>query len=306
MQTIGPNRDTIVCLSVLFIHCQYSLLTLCSRGNILSPGSPPPPIKEGEPTISLYQPTAGSEFDPRCRHSLLLSTLEASGHPLFHQACIFLPKHDELYVTSNLLQTTNSSSLPVVLISRIKFHRRERESEEDEVGHSVDDIVSLEWQKLRPPQVMPMPAGGTAYANGMVFCSQGNLTQGTGGLYYMPRGKPPEALVTEYFGRDFNSPYDVALTRDGALWFTDPCRGFDRNIRNSPVLPCHVYRLHPETGELRVMADGLSRPTAIAFSSDESTAYITDVDVVRGDENKDLTRSVTLARSQLLPGDAEC
>lgn len=267
------------------------------RDSNASSDSYPSTRKEGEPVISLYQSSSGTEFDPSCRHSLLLSTVETSHHPLFHQACIYLPEHDELYVTSNLLQTTSSSSLPIVLISRVKLHRRGGESESEELGDSVDDVVSVEWQKLRPPQSMTMPAGGTAYAKGMIFCSQGSLSQGTGGLYYMPRGKPPEAMVTNFYGRDFNSPHDVALANDGALWFTDPCHGFDQDIRRKPVLPCHIYRFRPGNEDLRVMADGLARPTGIAFSPDETTAYITDTDAIRNDGDHDLTRSVLAARS---------
>lgn len=201
-------------------------------------------------------------------------------------------QHDELYITSNLLQSTSSSSLPIVLISRVKLHRQDGTEPRpaDENGGSNDDVVSVEWQKLRPPQAMTMPCGGTAYVNGMVFCSQGSLTQGSGGLFYMPRGKPPEPLVTGCYGRDFNSPHDVSLTKDGALWFTDPCHGFEMEFRQKPVLPCQVYRFMPESGDLRVVADGLGRPTGISFSNDEQTAYITDTDACRRDGGQDASR----------------
>lgn len=201
-----------------------------------------------------------------------------------------MPHHDELYITSNLLQATSSSSLPIVLISRIKLHRRQTEAGSSNGAGGDDDVVSVEWQKLRPPQTMTMPSGGTAYAKGMVFCSQGSVAEGSGGLFYMPRGKPPEPLVTGFYGRDFNSPHDVVLTKDGALWFTDPSYGFERDFRRKPLLPCQVYRYDPGTGDLRVMADGLGRPTGIAFSHDESTAYITDTNASRVDGVHDVTR----------------
>ncbi|KAG6366463.1 hypothetical protein INS49_000640 [Diaporthe citri] len=273
-------------------------------------GSTPASPKEGDPVISLYQPTSGTAFDPRCRHALLLSTAETSRNPLFHQACIYNSEHDELYVTSDLLQTTSTSSLPVVLISRVNLRRRSRphggghagttdEDDDDPVGGSDDDVVAVEWQKLRPPHSMTMPAGGArypGYPGGMVFCSQGSLAEGsTGGLYFMPRGKPPEALVTGFYGRDFNSPHDVAVAaRDGALWFTDPCRGFERGFRPRPVLPCRVYRFHPESEDLRVVADGLVRPMGIAFSPDESTVYITDADAIRGEGDMEPPRASTI------------
>lgn len=138
---------------------------------------------------------------------------------------------------------------------------------------------------------MTMPASGTPYSQGMVFCAQGNLTsEGKGGLFYMPHGRPPVPLVTGYFGKDFNSPYDVVLTRDGALWFTDTDCGFEKDFRTRPLLPCHIYRFHPDTGDLRVVADGLGRPTGIAFSPDESTVYITDTDACRINGTLDASR----------------
>lgn len=204
-------------------------------------------------------------------------------------------------MTSNLLQSTNSSSLPIVLISRVKLHRRKPRSSAAAGASSSssndgsdddddDDVISVDWQKLRPPASMSMPAGGTAYAQGMIFCSQGSLAEGTGGLYYMPQGKPPAPLVTGFYGRDFNSPHDVTMTKDGALWFTDPCQGFEMDFRRKPALPCHVYRFHPESGDLRVVADGLDWPTGIAFSHDESTAYITDTSACRPDGVQDSSR----------------
>lgn len=179
----------------------------------------------------------------------------------------------------------------MILISRVKLHRRNvaKLGSPDENGGRNEDVVSVEWQKLRPPQAMTMPCGGTSYANGMVFCSQGSLTKGSGGLFYMPRGKPPEPLVTGFYGRDFNSPHDVCLAKDGALWFTDPHHGFEMEFRQKPVLPCRVYRFSPESEDLRVVADGLSRPTGIAFSHDEQTAYITDTGASQKDGVQDLS-----------------
>jgi len=140
-----------------------------------------------------------------------------------------------------------------------------------------------------------MPAGGTAYADGMLFCSQGNLTPGTGGLFFMPRGKPPRPLLAGFHGRDFNSVHDAAVSpRDGAVWFTDPCHGFEQDFRKRPQLPCHVYRFDPRPSGVgagvRVVADGLGRPTGICFSPDGATVYISDSDAVHGDGNQDPTR----------------
>jgi gluconolactonase len=57
----------------------------------------------------------------------------------------------------------------------------------------------------------------------------------------MPRtAGAPKALVTNFHGRDFNSPNDVVVAKDGAVWFTDPCYAFEQDFRARPKLPNQV------------------------------------------------------------------
>lgn len=237
------------------------------------------------PSISIaqYHADLRKAVGEKPHHSLLLSSAEASRNPFFHEACVYLREHEELYVTSNLLPTNSNSQLPIILISKLKLTR-------DDTGH----VTSVEWTKLRPPQNMPMPCSGTRYGTGIVFCSQGNLLPGTGGLFYMPRGKPPSGVVTGYYGREFNSVHDVALGPEGTLWFTDPSHGFEQDFRKKPQLPNQVYCFQPDHGDLRVVADGLGRPTGICFSPDLKTAYITDCEAVSGDGNQDPTKAASI------------
>lgn len=161
---------------------------------------------------------------------------------------------------------------------------------------------TVEWAKMRPPPGIDMPNGGVNYKDGILFCAQGTAQAGTGGIYYMPRGKPPQAFVTNFHGRDFNSVNDVVVAKDGSVWFTDPCYGFEQDFRQRPKLPCHVYRFDPDTGDLRVMTDGLGRPNGIAFSPDEKTVYITDTDHIHGDGSKDPLRASTIYAFDVIPG----
>ena len=216
-------------------------------------------------------------------HSLLLSSAGTSNNPFFHEACVFIPEHDEVYITSNLLQPTSSSNFPTILISRVKLHRTDRLSGDNNVD-------TVEWAKLRPPAGIDMPNGGVNYKDGIIFCAQGSEKPGTGGIYYMPRNTPPIPLVTNFQGRDFNSVNDVVVARSGSIWFTDPCYGHEQDFRQKPKLPNQVYRFDPEAGDLRVVADGFGRPNGICFSPDERTVYITDTDHIHGDGNKDPLR----------------
>lgn len=171
----------------------------------------------------------------------------------------------------------------------------------------ISDISYLEWEKLRPPPMMAFPSGATHFAKGTVFCSQGNSTPGTGGLFYLSsvQGQKPIPLVTGFHGRDFNSPHDVAVAPDdkAALWFTDPRCGFERGLRQQPDLPSRLYRFVPGFdgsrtvgGELRVMADGLRQPMGLAFSPDGRTLYVSDAGL-----DEDPSRSVVYFSQCLAP-----
>lgn len=149
---------------------------------------------------------------------------------------------------------------------------------------------TVEWAKLRPPPGIDMPNGGVNYEDGILFCAQGSAQAGTGGIIYMPRKAKPIPMVTNFYGRDFNSVNDVVVARDGSIWFTDPCYGNEQDFRQRPKLPNQVYRFNPKNGDIRVVADGFGRPNGICFSPDEKVCYITDTDYIHGDGSKDFLR----------------
>ncbi|KAI1394016.1 uncharacterized protein F4822DRAFT_386765 [Hypoxylon trugodes] len=188
---------------------------------------------------------------------------------------------------SDLLQSTSSSALPAILISKILLQR--------DRGVLGDYIPEVEWMKLRPPSSMPMPAGACRYRDGILFCSQGALTPNSGGLWYMPWGKPPTPILTAYFQKPFNSIQSVVEDQHGALWFTDASIGFEQEIRPKPKLPNQVYRYDPATRDLRAVADGFSRPMGIALGPDGNTLYVTDTGAARPNGgNTDTSSSATI------------
>lgn len=195
-------------------------------------------------------------------------------------------------MTSDLLPSTSSSKLPVILISRISFQRTSIPNNPGD-GSRMSVITAAKWQKLRPPAEIPMPSGVIPHQKGVLFCSQGTLEPQSGGLWYMPLGRPPVAVLRSFFGRPFNSLQDVTRGRGsgdaGALWFTDSAAGFEHELRPHPRLPGHVYRFDPGTGELRVVADGFGSPAGVALSPGEDTAYVTDTAAARPDGSVDPT-----------------
>jgi gluconolactonase len=85
-----------------------------------------------------------------------------------------------------------------------------------------------------------------------------------------------ESVVEDWRGLRLNSPNDVVVARDGAIWFTDPSYGHLQAFRPSPEVGDYVYRHDPLTGETAVVADGFDKPNGIALSPDERLLYVTD------------------------------
>ena len=85
--------------------------------------------------------------------------------------------------------------------------------------------------------------------------------------------------VTHFEGKRLNSPNDVTVAADGAVWFTDPIFGILMPNQGSLVEPeldhRSVYRFDPAIGDLRRMAD-FEQPNGLFFAPDGRTLYVSD------------------------------
>lgn len=185
-------------------------------------------------------------------------------YPFAHEAGVFFPDTNSLYITGN--RSIGPNGKQTVHITRVNLSKS---------PVTCDEIATD----------IPMGNGGTNYGKDHVlFCAQGSMTEPSG-LYRMSITAPykSELLKCDFNGRPFNSLNDVVVHADGSIWFTDPIYGFEQGYRPPPRLPSQVYRWHPDTGAIRAVADGFGRPNGICFSPDEQVVYITDTDRVHGD-----------------------
>ncbi|KAI0541157.1 hypothetical protein GGR58DRAFT_57965 [Xylaria digitata] len=247
----------------------------------------------GSITIKMFHSSFSSVVGETCTFSRLLSA-DSSRNPFFHKGCAYIAETDELYATSDLLESTISSRLPVILISKLAFRRASDSGSSDRSMLPPTAVTSIEWLKLRPPPNMPMPSGAIPYKKGVLYCSQGTLESNSGGLFYMPLGKRPGLLIKSYFGKAFNSTQSAVEDKDGGLWFTDSSAGFEQDIRPIPQLPNHVYWFHPTSGELRVVADELKRPSGITLNPNEDILYVTDTEAARPGNTAASSSSATI------------
>ncbi|MCY4746728.1 SMP-30/gluconolactonase/LRE family protein [Pelomonas sp. UHG3] len=76
-------------------------------------------------------------------------------------------------------------------------------------------------------------------------------------------------LADRFDGKPLNSPNDITVAPDGAIWFTDPEFGISGDWEGAPAereQPHGVYRLDGQTGELQRAIDDLAGPNGLAFT----------------------------------------
>jgi gluconolactonase len=88
-----------------------------------------------------------------------------------------------------------------------------------------------------------------------------------------------EVLATHYEGRELNSPNDVVVKSDGAVYFSDPTYGRMPGFgleREQDLDFQGVYRIAPGGGDPQLLVDDFAQPNGLCFSTDESLLYIND------------------------------
>jgi len=81
-------------------------------------------------------------------------------------------------------------------------------------------------------------------------------------------------LADKFEGKRLNSPNDVIVGPDGALYFTDPSLDLVKGEKQE--IPFQgVYRLD-SNGNLRLLTKDLSQPNGLAFSPDGKRLYVDD------------------------------
>ena len=118
------------------------------------------------------------------------------------------------------------------------------------------------------------------------------------------KGGAVKTLVDSFEGKKFNSPNDVVVKSDGAVFFTDP----DYGLKTDPAtkqkegreLPGNfVYRHDPKTGRTTVLVRDFTQPNGLAFSPDEKILYIADSGAPRHIRRFDVAADGTVSGGQV-------
>jgi gluconolactonase len=88
-------------------------------------------------------------------------------------------------------------------------------------------------------------------------------------------------LATHYGDKELNSPNDVIVKSDGAIYFSDPTYGRMEGfglLREQDLDFQGVYRIDPVSGELSLLASDFGQPNGLTFTLGEKQLFINDTD----------------------------
>jgi gluconolactonase len=86
-------------------------------------------------------------------------------------------------------------------------------------------------------------------------------------------------LMDRWEGKKLNSPNDIIVSKDGAIWVTDPVGGlFNVGMVGDDLQRYHdkqpVYRISPDGKQITLVVDDIVYPNGLCFSPDEKLLYV--------------------------------
>ncbi|MCZ6800187.1 MAG: SMP-30/gluconolactonase/LRE family protein [Nitrospirae bacterium] len=139
------------------------------------------------------------------------------------------------------------------------------------------DIPANRIFKLTPNGKVSIFREPSGHSNGLTRDRQGRLIACEHGNRRVTRTEQDGSitvLADSFQGKPLNSPNDVVVKFDGAIYFTDPPYGIKSGQQVQPTQG--VYRLSPDAKELHVVVQDFDRPNGLAFSPDQTKLYIDD------------------------------
>lgn len=141
-------------------------------------------------------------------------------------------------------------------------------------------IWSYDFQ-TKEARIFRSPSG---QANGMAFDAHGNLVIAQGADFggrrivrtNLETGRSV-VLAATFNGLPFNAPNDVAIDKQGRIYFSDP--SYSRQMAFEPIYqPVQgVYRIDPD-GKISLIIVNAVKPNGVLVSPDQKTLYVASVD----------------------------
>jgi gluconolactonase len=145
------------------------------------------------------------------------------------------------------------------------------------------DIPNNRMLRWAPGMGVGVYRAPSNYSNGNTRDREGRLVSCEHGERRVTRTEHDGSITviaSHFEGKRLNSPNDVIVDSEGAIWFTDPDYGiisdYEGYRSDSEIGRCNVYCVSPGDPQVRLVSDDFVKPNGLAFSPDESKLYIAD------------------------------
>lgn len=119
----------------------------------------------------------------------------------------------------------------------------------------------------------------SGYANGLNIDNNNNVwvAHHCRKVSHFTPGGENNVVASTYNGKKLNSPNDIAIRKDGSIWFTDPMygitfEGFGCELAEEEQPVRGVYQI--KDGEVTLKTGSVEIPNGIAFSNDEKFLFV--------------------------------
>ena len=162
----------------------------------------------------------------------------------------------------------------------------------------LPNLNSIRWSDIPGDRIMhhDLTVGitsiyrqGVEFTNGRTLDKDGSMIQCSHGQRRIERDREGVVtpIVSSFDGVAFNSPNDVVIGPDGAIWFTDPPYGIIFPNEGHPGVreyeDHYVFRHDIATGTTRPVITDIEEPNGLAFSPDGTTLYVADSSALTGE-----------------------
>lgn len=149
------------------------------------------------------------------------------------------------------------------------------------VFSDIPGDIMRTWSEADGVKVFREPSNK---ANGHYFDLEGRLLScehATSRVTRQERDGSITVLATHYGDKELNSPNDIIVKSDGAIYFTDPTYGRMEGfglLREQDLDFQGVYRIDPVSGDLSLLVSDFQQPNGLTFSRDEKQLFVNDTD----------------------------
>jgi gluconolactonase len=150
---------------------------------------------------------------------------------------------------------------------------------------SLNKVINVLCHHSGGPYIILTHLSKMIGSNGLYVDGNKNIfvcQHGNHSIAKLDTEKNVTVLCSSYNGKPLNSPNDLVIKSNGALYFTDPPYGLKDEVLNEELFQPHsgVYKF--ENNHLDLLTAEMKYPNGICFSKDEKSIFISNSDPEEG------------------------